>query len=99
MVTRPPTRKASSYEPFRVVLLTPSLLLGSAFLVMLASIHLLARPERKVWSLTALAFGIAYAVLISMNYFVQLTLVAPRLAAGDTRGLEPFLFVPFNSFL
>ncbi|AHG92625.1 hypothetical protein J421_5090 (plasmid) [Gemmatirosa kalamazoonensis] len=82
-----------------VVLLTPSLLLGSAFVVLLVSVDQVARPERKIWSQAALAFGIAYAVLISMNYFVQLTLVAPRLARGDTRGIEPFLFVPFASFL
>jgi hypothetical protein len=30
---------------------------------------------------------------------VQLTLVAPRLAGGRTQGIEPFLFVPFDSFL
>ena len=40
-----------------------------------------------------------YAVLISIVYFVQLTLVAPRLAAGRTAGIEVFLFVPFDSFL
>lgn len=82
-----------------VVLLTPSLLLGSAFLVLLASVHQIAPADRKVWSLAALAFGTAYAVLVSMTYFVQLTLVAPRLARGETRGIEAFLFVPFDSFL
>jgi len=82
-----------------VVLLVPSILLGTAFLLLLASVHDVAPKERRVWSLAALAFGVAYAVLISMTYFVQLTLVAPRLARGDTRGIEPFLFVPFDSFL
>jgi hypothetical protein len=82
-----------------VVLLTPSILLGSAFLVLLACIHEIAPAERRVWSLAALAFGTAYTVLISMTYFVQLTLVAPRLLRGDTAGIEPFLFVPFDSFL
>jgi len=32
-------------------------------------------------------------------YYVQLAWVAPRLAAGRTEGLEPFLFTPFDSFL
>jgi hypothetical protein len=82
-----------------VVLLTPSLLLGSAFLVLVASIHQLAPPERRIWSQSALAFATAYAVLISTVYFVQLTLVAPRLASGRMAGLEPFRFVPFDSFL
>jgi hypothetical protein len=82
-----------------VVLLTPSLFLGSAFLVLMVSVHELTPPDRRVWSHAAVAFGIAYAVLVSTVYFVQLTLVAPRLASGRLGGIEPFLFVPFDSFL
>jgi len=82
-----------------VVLLTPSLFLGSSFLVLVVSIHQLSSPDRKVWSHAAVAFATAYAVLISINYYVQLTWVMPRLAAGRTHGLEPFLFTPFDSFL
>jgi hypothetical protein len=82
-----------------VLLLTPSLFLGSAFLVLIVSIHQIAAPERKVWSHTAVVFATAYTVLISLVYFVQLTLVAPRLARGQTDGIEMFLFVPFDSFL
>jgi hypothetical protein len=82
-----------------VVLLTPSLFLGSAFLVLMVSVHQMAPPDRRVWSHAAVAFGTAYAVLISTVYFVQLTLVAPRLASGRLEGIEPFVFVPFDSFL
>ena len=82
-----------------VILLTPSLFLGSSFLVLAVSIHQLASPARKVWSHAAVAFATAYAVLISIVYFVQLTLVAPRLARGQTEGIEVLLFVPFDSFL
>ena len=82
-----------------IVLLTPSLFLGTAFLVLLVAMHEITPPSRRFWSRAALAFGIAYTVLISMNYFVQLTVVAPRIAQGRTAGIEPFLFVPFDSFL
>jgi hypothetical protein len=82
-----------------VVLLTPSLFLGSAFLVLTVSINQLASPEKKVWSQSAVVFGTAYCVLISTVYFVQLTLVAPRIARGQIAGIEPFIFVPFDSFL
>ena len=82
-----------------IVLLTPSLFLGSSFLMLVVSVHQLAAPDRKIWSHGAVAFATAYAVLISMVYFVQLTLVAPRLARGQTQGIEAFLFVPFDSFL
>ena len=82
-----------------VVLLTPSLFLGSSFLVLAVSVHQASSPDRKIWSHTAVVFATAYAVLISVNYFVQLTWVGPRLAAGRIQGMEPFLFVPFDSFL
>ena len=82
-----------------MVLLTPSLFLGSSFLVLMVSVHQLSSPDRKVWSHAAVAFATAYTVLISINYFVQLTWVVPRLAAGRTQGIEPFLFEPFDSFL
>lgn len=82
-----------------VVLLTPSLLLGSAFLVLVVTVHQLAPAERRVWSHAGVAFATAYATLISVVYFVQLTLVAPRLERGQTEGIEVFLFVPFDSFL
>ncbi|HET6362073.1 MAG TPA: hypothetical protein VFH11_08445 [Gemmatimonadota bacterium] len=82
-----------------VVLLTPSLFLGSAFLLLLVSVHRVAGAERRVWSEAALAFGTVYTALISINYYVQLAWVAPRLAEGRTQGMEPFLFVPFDSFL
>ena len=81
------------------VLLTPSLLLGSSFLVLLVAVHRIAPTGRKVWSQAALAFGTVYAVLISMTYFVQLTFVGPRIAEGRTQGIEVFLFEPFDSFL
>jgi hypothetical protein len=82
-----------------IILLTPSLFLGSSFLLVMVSIDGVAAPDRKIWSRAALAFATAYTVLISTVYFVQLTLVAPRIARGQINGIEPFLFVPFDSFL
>lgn len=82
-----------------VVLLTPSLLLGSAFLVLTVSVHHIVTPDRKVWSHAAIAFATAYATLISIVYYVQLTLVAPRMSQGRIAGIEAFVFVPFDSFL
>ncbi len=59
----------------------------------------MAAPEKRIWSRAAFGFATAYATLISTVYFVQLTLVAPRIAQGRTSGIEVLLFVPFDSFL
>ena len=92
----------SSSTPFGlVVLLTPSLFLGTAFVVLMVSVHYYTSEERKIWSHIGLVFATIYAVLISINYYVQLTFVVPRLLQGDANSvsLQPFLFVPFDSFL
>jgi len=67
--------------------------------VLMVAVHQMAPVERKVWSQAAVAFATIYAALISINYYVQLTWVAPRLARGETAGIEQFLFTPFDSFL
>jgi hypothetical protein len=82
-----------------VVLLTPSLLLGSSFLVLMVCVHDLATPDHRIWTRIAIAFATAYAVLISLNYYVLLTFVLPRIMSGRVAGAEPFLFTPFDSFL
>jgi hypothetical protein len=82
-----------------VVLLVPSLFLGVTFVLMMGSVHRQAPAERKIWSQTALVFAIMYGTLICMNYFVQLTLVAPALYRADvSESVRPFLFNVFNSF-
>lgn len=82
-----------------IVLLTPSLFLGASFLALMVSVHEAASPAQRIWSHLAVAFATVYAVLIGITYFVQLTWVGPRLARGELDGLQPFLFVPFDSFL
>jgi hypothetical protein len=74
------------------ILLTPSLLLGSAFLVMMSALHQASDSDRKVFGQVALAFAIVYATLISMVYFVQLTLVGPRILAGASRPQAQLLY-------
>jgi hypothetical protein len=81
------------------LLLTPSLLLGSSFMALMAAVHMAAPEDRKGLTLTALAFAIAYATLTGLVYFVQLTFVAPRISAGDTGDIAILLFVPYRSFL
>ena len=81
------------------LLLTPSLFLGTAFLILMVSVHQLASPGRKVWSHAAVVFATAYMVLISIVYFVQLTLVLPRMLRDEMQGIEFLAFVPFDSFL
>jgi len=82
-----------------IVLLVPSLLLGPAYVVLCAALYQVAPPERKAVSLAALALAVIYAALTGLVYSIQLTFVGPRLAAGETAGIELLLFRPYQSFL
>jgi hypothetical protein len=81
------------------MLLTPSLLLGPAFVVTMAALHMVAPPSRRVFTLAGLAFAAIYATLTGLVYIIQLEFVAPRIASGNTAGIELLLFVPYRSFL
>lgn len=81
------------------ILLIPSLFLGPSFLLLMLSVHYIAPPPRRIWSHAAVLFATIYTAMIAINYYVQLTLVAPRISAGRVEGIEPFLFTPFDSFL
>jgi len=82
-----------------IVLLTPSLFLGSSFLVLMVSVHYYAATEKKIWSHVGIVFAVMYAVLISINYYVQLTLVVPHMLRGEVESIRFLLFTPFDSFL
>lgn len=82
-----------------VVLLTPSLLLGSSFLILMVCIHYFAVEDQKIWSHIGLIFATIYTALISINYYVQLTLVLPHIMQGGTESIKLLLFIPFDSFL
>ncbi len=62
----------ASIQPFATII---GFLLTSSFLVLMACVHSYAPEERKVFSLVGLSFAIIYAILISINYFIQLTYV------------------------
>lgn len=82
-----------------VVLLTPSLFLGPSFLILMISIHYYTPDDRKIWSHIGLVFAAIYTVLISINYYIQLTLVLPHMIQGETESIRFLLFTPFDSFL
>lgn len=79
-------------------LLIPSLLLGPAYLLLIASLTAAAPQSRKAFGMMALACAAVYAALTGSVYFVQLAIVVPRLAVNhDLGSLEALRFTPFVS--
>ena len=81
------------------VLLTPSFLLGPAFLTMIIALNCAAPSHRRVYTHCAVAFAVMYVTLNCSIYFVQLTFVAPRLTRGDLEDIHLLLFLPYRSFM
>ena len=82
-----------------IVLLLPSLLLAPSFALLILIIHYYAPEDKKIWSHAAVMFATVYVVMVSINYYVQLTLVVPHMIRGETDSIQPFLFTPFDSFI
>jgi hypothetical protein len=82
-----------------IILLTPSLLLAPSFALLILCVHYYAPEDKNVWSHAGIIFATVYAVMVSINYYVQLTLVVPHLMRGEVESIRPFLFTPFDSFI
>jgi hypothetical protein len=64
-------------------LFAPSLFLAWSFIVMMISIHYYAPEERKIYSHIGLVFAILYAALVSIVYFVELSVAVPAVFQGQ----------------
>ena len=82
-----------------IVLLIPSLLLAPSFALLILCVHYYAPENKKIWSHAGIMFAVVYTVMVSINYYVQLTLVVPHLMSGEVESIRPFLFTPFDSFI
>ncbi len=92
-----PHSKSTTYG--LAILLTPSLLLGISFVVLMVSIHYIADSSKRIWSHVAVVFASMYATLVSIVYYIQLAFVMPRISRGETEDIQLLIFEPFDSFL
>ncbi len=67
----------------RILIFVPSLVLAPAFVAAMAALHATTPPERHGYSLTALAFAIMYAAMVSIVYITQLGVVIPHDLRGE----------------
>jgi hypothetical protein len=90
----PPYTAVGQFIPVDYLWLIPGLLLAPIFVWLMASIHSYAAEMNKTFSRVALSFAVIYAVVISVDYFVQLTVVVPSLQSGESQDLS--LFTQYN---
>jgi hypothetical protein len=86
-VTAPYT-DVTAFFPRDYLWMYPAMLVTSVFLVLMACIHHYASGDKKLFSLIGLSFAIIATALISIDYFIQLTVMKPSLLRGETDGLS-----------
>src|ERR1035437_1865192 len=69
------------FVPGDYLWLLPGILLAPIFVVLMACIHASAAESKNVYSRIGLAFALVYAVVILVDYYLQLTVVVPSLQA------------------
>jgi hypothetical protein len=67
------------------------LLFGALYIVLLAIIQEYAAADKKILTRIGSYFGIVFAALIGINYFVQISAVRLNVLNGRTQGLEQFV--------
>jgi hypothetical protein len=89
-----PYTNVAAFIPNDYLWLYPGILLALIFVVLMVCIHYYAANDKKIFSQIALSFALIYATVISIDYFIQFTIVIPSILSGETAGLS--LFTQYN---
>jgi hypothetical protein len=82
-----PYTDIAAFFPRDYLWMYPSMLLMPLFVVVMACIHHYAATEKKIFSLIGLSFAGMAAAVITIDYFIQLSVIQPILLSGETAGL------------
>lgn len=80
-----------SNQTFKVIAQLSMLLFAPLYVVLVNSIHELAPADKRVLSRLALIFGVLFAALVALFYFVQVTAVRWNVDRGTLQGIEQFI--------
>ena len=65
----------------------PAITLSFSYLIMMICIHHFTSNEKKIYSLIGISFAIISTLILSLDYFVQVSFIQPSLLAGETEGI------------
>ena len=87
------TDYAASFQPLSLLAwVIPCFLLAPIFLIMISCLHIWAGEEKHIWSFLAVVFAVVYTTLMSVNYYIQMTVVQYNLINGKTDDLSLWLY-------
>jgi len=89
-----PYANAAAFFPRDYLWMVPAIFMMLLFVILTACIHDCADDDKKVFSRVGLSFAIVSAAVITLDYFIQLTVMQPGLLKGEMEGLA--LFSQYN---
>ena len=93
-ISYPYVNGVSSFIPSDYIWQYPPFLLALSFVVLVACVHQRTPDDAKVFSQIGLSFASIYAAVVTIDYFIQWTVVEPSVLSGQTAGLS--LFSQYN---
>lgn len=87
------TDYVESFQPFPLLVwVVPCLILAPIILIMVSCLHFWVDEDKRIWSFFAVIFSIIYTTLVSLNYYIQLTVVQYNLINRNAEGLSLWLY-------
>lgn len=71
-----------------------AIFLEISYLIMMLTVHHTTKPEKKLYSLIGTTFAIMSALILMVDYFLQLSIIQPSLLAGEMDGIS--ILTQFN---
>ena len=86
------------YPTDEILIYSTSLLIVIPFVLEVLALHSIVPIEKRFWSQGALIFATCYAILVSINYVVQLSTVIPMTLKGRLDDVRIFQQTPHSVF-
>jgi len=89
---------ATSFNSLQMLPFVPSLILAPIFVIFVLCLHHYASDDKKVLSQLSFSFAIVCAAVLSVHYYIQLTVVQQGLLNNELSGLWQFAAPNPHSF-
>lgn len=89
---------AASFSSVQLLPFIPSLILAPVFVIFMLCLYHYTGEEKKILGQLAFSFAVICAVILSLHYYIQLTVVQQGLLSGETAGLWQFVTPNPHSF-
>jgi hypothetical protein len=89
---------SSSFDFFQIASMIPGFLVVVPFLPMMVAIHYSSPPDRKVYTMLAVAFASISLAMLSFQYYSQVTVVRYNLMSRDQPAIGLFVLGNPHSF-